>query len=199
MKSFRIVYMGTPEFAVAPLGSLLMNGFNVVGVVTAPDKPAGRGRSIQKSAVKVFAESNYIPVLQPDNLKDPEFIQSLKNLNADVLVVVAFRMLPEVVWKLPPAGTINLHASLLPDYRGAAPINHAIINGDTCTGITTFYITDKIDTGSILMREEINIFPFENAGDLHDRLTKQGARLVIRTLAGIADKSINGIYLFSKN
>lgn len=191
MKSFRIVYMGTPEFAVAPLGSLLMNGFNVVGVVTAPDKPAGRGRSIQKSAVKVFAESNYIPVLQPDNLKDPEFIQSLKNLNADVFVVVAFRMLPEVVWKLPPAGTINLHASLLPDYRGAAPINHAIINGDTCTGITTFYITDKIDTGSILMREEINIFPFENAGDLHDRLTKQGARLVIRTLAGIADKSIS--------
>lgn len=191
MKSFRIVYMGTPEFAVAPLGSLLMNGFNVVGVVTAPDKQAGRGRSIQKSAVKVFAESNYIPVLQPDNLKDPEFIQSLKNLNADVFVVVAFRMLPEVVWKLPPAGTINLHASLLPDYRGAAPINHAIINGDTCTGITTFYITDKIDTGSILMREEINIFPFENAGDLHDRLTKQGARLVIRTLAGIADKSIS--------
>jgi methionyl-tRNA formyltransferase len=190
MKSFRIVYMGTPEFAVAPLGSLLMNGFNVVGVVTAPDKPAGRGRSIQKSAVKVFAESNYIPVLQPDNLKNPDFIQSLKALNADVFVVVAFRMLPEAVWKLPPAGTINLHASLLPDYRGAAPINHAIINGETCTGITTFYITDKIDTGSILMREEIHIFPFENAGDLHDRLTKQGARLVIRTLTGIADKSI---------
>lgn len=191
MKSLRIVFMGTPEFAVAPLGSLLMNGFSVVGVVTAPDKPAGRGRSIQKSAVKVFAESNYIPVLQPDNLKDPEFIQSLKDLNADVFVVIAFRMLPEAVWKLPPAGTINLHASLLPDYRGAAPINHAIINGDTCTGITTFYISDKIDTGSILMREEINIFPFENAGELHDRLTKQGARLVIRTLAGIADKSIS--------
>lgn len=191
MKSLRIVFMGTPEFAVAPLGSLLMNGFSVVGVVTAPDKPAGRGRSIQKSAVKVFAESNYIPVLQPDNLKDPEFIQSLKDLNADVFVVIAFRMLPEAVWKLPPAGTINLHASLLPDYRGAAPINHAIINGDTCTGITTFYISDKIDTGSILMREEINIFPFENAGELHDRLTKQGARLVIRTLVGIADKSIS--------
>jgi methionyl-tRNA formyltransferase len=190
MKSLRIVYMGTPEFAVAPLGSLLMNGFNVVGVVTAPDKPAGRGRSIQKSAVKVFAESNYIPVLQPDNLKNPEFIQSLKALNADVFVVVAFRMLPEAVWKMPPAGTINLHASLLPDYRGAAPINHAIINGETCTGITTFYITGKIDTGSILMREEIHIFPFENAGDLHDRLTKQGARLVIKTLAGIADKSL---------
>lgn len=190
MKNLRIVFMGTPEFAVATLGSLLMNGFNVVGVVTVPDKPAGRGRSIQKSAVKVFAESSYIPVFQPNNLKDPEFIQNLKDLNADVFIVVAFRILPDSVWKLPQAGSINLHASLLPYYRGAAPINHAIINGETRTGVTTFFIDDYIDTGNILMMEEVHIYPFENAGDLHDRMTKLGARLVIKTLAGIADKSI---------
>jgi len=190
MKNLRIVFMGTPEFAVATLGSLLMNGFNVVGVVTVPDKPAGRGRSIQKSAVKEFAESSYIPVFQPNNLKDPEFIQDMKVLNADVFIVVAFRMLPDSVWKLPPSGTINLHASLLPYYRGAAPINHAIINGETRTGVTTFFIDDKIDTGNILLREEMQVSPFENAGDLHDRMTKLGARLVIKTLAGIADKSI---------
>ena len=182
--------MGTPEFAVATLGSLLMNGFNVVGVVTVPDKPAGRGRTIQKSAVKSFAESSYIPVFQPDNLKDSGFINTLKDLKPDIFVVVAFRMLPEAVWKIPSIGTFNLHASLLPDYRGAAPINHAIINGETRTGVTTFLIDDKIDTGNILLREEIHIFPFENAGDLHDRMTKLGARLVIKTLAGIADKSI---------
>jgi len=190
MKNLRIVFMGTPEFAVATLGSLLMNGFNVVGAVTVPDKPAGRGRSIQKSAVKEFAESGCIPVLQPKNLKDPEFIGNLKDLNPDLFVVVAFRMLPEAVWKLPPSGTINLHASLLPYYRGAAPINHAIINGETKTGVTTFYIDDKIDTGSILMREEMNIYPFENAGDLRDRMMKTGARLVIRTIESIADNSI---------
>lgn len=182
--------MGTPEFAVATLGSLLMNGFNVVGVVTVPDKPAGRGRAIQKSAVKNFAESSYIPVLQPANLKDADFINSLKDLNPDIFIVVAFRMLPEAVWKIPAIGTINLHASLLPDYRGAAPINHAIINGETRTGVTTFFIDNKIDTGNILLRDEIHIFPFENAGDLHDRMTKLGARLVIKTLAGIVDKSI---------
>ena len=191
MKSLRIVFMGTPEFAVATLGSLLMNGFNVVGVVTVPDKPAGRGRTIQKSAVKTFAESSYIPVLQPVNLKDPEFIRELEKLNPDLFIVVAFRMLPETVWKLPRLGTINLHASLLPDYRGAAPINRAIINGETRTGVTTFFIDDKIDTGNILLREEIHIFPFENAGDLHDRMTKLGARLVIKTLAGIADKTVS--------
>jgi methionyl-tRNA formyltransferase len=190
MKNLRIVFMGSPEFAVATLGSLLMNGFNVVGVVTVPDKPAGRGRSIQKSAVKVFAESSYIPVFQPSNLKDPEFIKSMKSLNTDVFIVVAFRMLPEAVWKLPNIGTINLHASLLPYYRGAAPINHAIINGEIRTGVTTFLIDEKIDTGNILLREELHIFPFENAGDLHDRMTKLGARLVIKTLAGIVDKSV---------
>jgi len=187
MKSLRVVFMGTPEFAVASLGSLLMNGYNVVAVVTAPDKPAGRGRRISKPAVKVFSESSYIPVLQPDNLKDPWFIEQLKKLKPDVFIVVAFRMLPEIVWKIPPKGTVNLHASLLPQYRGAAPINHAIINGESITGVTTFLIDDKIDTGNILLRQEVTIFPFENAGDLHDKLMKHGARLVIRTLEGIAE------------
>jgi methionyl-tRNA formyltransferase len=190
MKNPRIVFMGTPEFAVATLGSLLMNGFNVVGVVTAPDKPSGRGKKISKSAVKEFTEFSYLPIMQPENLKDREFINILKNLNADIFIVVAFRMLPEVIWKIPSIGTINLHASLLPHYRGAAPINHAIINGETVTGVTTFFIDDKIDTGNILLREEVPIFSFENAGDLHDRLMKQGARLIIRTLVGISENSI---------
>ena len=190
MKSLRIVFMGTPEFAVATLGSLLMNGFNVVCVVTAPDRPSGRGRKLTKSAVKIFAEINYLPVSQPENLKDPLFIDALKKLKADIFIVVAFRMLPEAVWKLPSIGTINLHASLLPHYRGAAPINHAIINGETMTGVTTFFIDDKIDTGNILLREGIQISPFDNAGDLHDRLMKYGARLVIRTLTGIVENSI---------
>jgi methionyl-tRNA formyltransferase len=186
MKSLRVVFMGTPEFAVAPLGSLLMNGYNVVSVVTSPDKPAGRGRTVTKSAVKLFSESNYLPLLQPENLKSPVFIERLKRLNADVFVVVAFRMLPEEVWRIPPKGTINLHASLLPQYRGAAPINHVIINGETMTGVTTFLIDEKIDTGNILLRQEVPVFPFENAGDLHDKLMKHGARLVIKTLEGIA-------------
>lgn len=190
MRNLRIIFMGTPEFAVTTLGCLLMNGFNVVGVVTTPDKPAGRGRKINKSAVKEFAEFSYLPIMQPENLKDPLFIDQLKKLNADLIIVVAFRMLPEVVWRIPAIGTINLHASLLPDYRGAAPINHAIINGETMTGITTFFIDDKIDTGNILLREEVQIFPFENAGDLHDRLMKQGARLVIRTIGYIAENKI---------
>jgi methionyl-tRNA formyltransferase len=190
MKNLRIVFMGTPEFAVATLGTLLMNGFNVTGVVTAPDRPAGRGRKVIKSAVKEFAEVSYLPVMQPENLKDPEFIKTLRALNADIFIVVAFRMLPEIVWKIPAIGTINLHASLLPHYRGAAPINHAIINGETLTGVTTFFIDNKIDTGNILLREGVQIFPFENSGDLHDRLMKHGARLVIKTLAGLADNSL---------
>jgi methionyl-tRNA formyltransferase len=193
MRNLRIVFMGTPEFAVATLGSLLMNGFNVVGVVTAPDKPAGRGRKLNKSAVKEFAEYSSLPILQPENLKDPEFLSELKKFNADLFIVVAFRMLPEIVWKMPVIGTINLHASLLPDYRGAAPINHAIINGETVTGVSTFFIDGKIDTGNILLREEVRIFPFENAGDLHDRLMKHGARLVIKTLSEIADNTIKQI------
>jgi methionyl-tRNA formyltransferase len=190
MKNLRIVFMGTPEFAVATLGSLLMNGYNVVGVVTAPDKPSGRGRKITKSAVKEFAEFSYLPVMQPQNLKDPAFAEALGKLNADLFIVVAFRMLPEVIWKMPSIGTINLHASLLPHYRGAAPINHALINGETVTGVTTFFIDDKIDTGKILLREEIRIFPFENAGDLHNRLKEYGARLVIKTLEGIAGNTL---------
>jgi methionyl-tRNA formyltransferase len=190
MKNLRIVFMGTPEFAVATLGALLMNGLNVVGVVTTPDKPAGRGRKTGKSPVKEFAEISNLPVMQPANLKDPEFVESLKNLNVDVIIVVAFRMLPEVIWRMPAIGTFNLHASLLPHYRGAAPINHAIINGETITGVTTFLIDDKIDTGNILLREEVHIFPFENAGDIHDRLMKQGARLVIRTLGELSENRI---------
>jgi methionyl-tRNA formyltransferase len=191
MKNLRLVFMGTPEFAVATLGSLLINGFNVVGVVTAPDRPAGRGRKVTKSAVKEFAEISNLPVMQPSNLNDPEFIDQLKILKADLFIVVAFRMLPEAVWKIPPLGTINLHASLLPDYRGAAPINHAIINGETITGVTTFFIDDKIDTGNILLREEVQIYPFENAGDLHDRLMKQGARLVVNTISELVENKLH--------
>ena len=190
MKNLRVVFMGTTEFAVASLGSLLMNGYNVVTVVTSPDKPAGRGQTLSKSAVKVFAETNYLPLLQPDNLKNPVFIERLRRLNADVFVVVAFRMLPEEVWRIPSKGTINLHASLLPQYRGSAPINHVIINGETISGVTTFLIDDKIDTGNILLREEVPVFQFENAGDLHDKLMKHGARLVIKTLQGISENNV---------
>jgi methionyl-tRNA formyltransferase len=191
MKNLRIVFMGTPEFAVATLGALLINdGVDVVGVVTAPDKPSGRGRKIVKSAVKEFAEFSKLNILQPVSLRDREFIEQLKDLKADFFIVVAFRMLPEAVWKIPPQGTINLHASLLPDYRGAAPINHAIMNGETTTGITTFLIDDKIDTGNILLQEEVSISPFENAGELHDRLMKFGARLVIRTISDLSDNKL---------
>ena len=190
MKNLRIVFMGTPEFAVATLGALLMNGYDVACVVTAPDKPAGRGRKIIKSAVKEFAEISSLPILQPVNLKDPAFTAALEEFKADIFIVVAFRMLPRVVWKIPSIGTINLHASLLPHYRGAAPINHAIINGETATGVTTFFIDENIDTGKILLTEETPIFPFENAGDLHYRLMKLGARLMIRTLEGISDKTL---------
>ena len=190
MKNFRIIFMGTPEFAVATLGSLLMNGYNVVGVVTTPDRHSGRGRKINKSAVKEFSEFSQLPIMQPDNLKDPVFIDNIKKLHPDIFVVVAFRKLPEVVWKIPAVGTFNLHASLLPHYRGAAPINHAIINGETITGVTTFFIDEKIDTGNILLREEVHISPFENAGDMHDRLMKHGARLVIRTLEGLSENNL---------
>lgn len=193
MKNLRILFMGTPEFAVATLGSLLMNGFNVVGVVTAPDKPSGRGRKISKPPVKEFAQVSCLPVFQPGNLKDPQFLREIRNLNPDVIIVVAFRKLPEAVWKIPPMGTINLHASLLPHYRGAAPINHAIINGEEKTGLTTFFINDQIDTGSILLRKEVQIFPNENAGDLEARLMKTGARLVIKTLEGLANNTLKPV------
>jgi methionyl-tRNA formyltransferase len=190
MKNLRIVFMGTPEFAVAALGSLLMNGFNVVVVVTTPDKPSGRGQKVTQSQVKQFADFSHLPVLQPANLKDPEFIKELGKFKADLFIVVAFRMLPEIIWKMPPSGTINLHASLLPHYRGAAPINHAIINGESITGITTFFINEKIDTGTIILREEVKIFQSETAGDLHDRLKVLGARLLIKTIRGITENTL---------
>ncbi len=190
MKSLRIIYMGTPAFAVAPLGSLLINGFNVAGVVTAPDRPAGRGRKMAMSPVGIFAQSSNLPLLQPGNLRSPDFIDRLKQFDADIFVVVAFRMLPEVVWAMPGLGTINLHASLLPQYRGAAPVNHVLINGEKTTGVTTFLIDHKIDTGNILMREEVQILPEDNAGDLSNRLMKHGAKLIISTIAGIAENSL---------
>ncbi len=193
MKNLKIIFMGTTEFAVASLGALLMNGFNVATVVTVPDKPAGRGRKVSKSAVKQFAEQNELPVLQPANLKDPLFLQELTQHNADVFLVVAFRMLPEVVWKMPSKGTINLHASLLPQYRGAAPINHVLINGETKTGVTTFFIDEKIDTGNIILQEETQIYPFENAGELHERLMNLGARLVIKTLSELSTNEIRSV------
>lgn len=190
MKEPKIVFMGTSEYAVATLGALLMNGKNVVAVVTAPDKPAGRGRKLSISPVKEFALFSSLPVLQPENLKDGEFIDTLKEIKADLFIVVAFRMLPSVVWKMPPLGTINLHASLLPHYRGAAPINWAIINGETKTGNTTFFIDEKIDTGNILLSEGLDIFPFECFSELHDRLMKQGALLMVKTINMLIDGSL---------
>ncbi|MBL7111686.1 MAG: methionyl-tRNA formyltransferase [Bacteroidales bacterium] len=184
-KDFRIVFMGTPSFAVQSLLSLIKAGYQVAGVVTAPDKPSGRGRKILPSPVKQCALENGIPVLQPEKLKDPGFIRELKKLNPDLQVVVAFRMLPEVVWELPPSGTINLHASLLPQYRGAAPINWAIINGEKITGITTFFIRHDIDTGNIILQEKLDISPDETAGELHDRLMMSGASLVEETVGKI--------------
>lgn len=181
----RIIYMGTPEFAIAPLKALLNEGFKVVAVVTAPDKPAGRGKKMQSPAVKTFALQEGLRVLQPEKLKDPEFLEEMRSLKPDLQVVVAFRMLPEQVWKLPRIGTFNLHASLLPQYRGAAPINHAIINGETETGVTTFLIDEKIDTGKILFRDKVNIPEHFTAGDLHDKLMETGASLVIKTVKAL--------------
>ena len=183
MEKLRIVFMGTPEFAVGILDTIIKNKYNVVGVITAADKPAGRGQKIKYSAVKEYALVNNLTLLQPTNLKDESFLSELKALNANLQIVVAFRMLPEVVWKMPELGTFNLHASLLPNYRGAAPINWAIINGDTKTGVTTFFIDDKIDTGAMILNSEIEIAPDENAGQLHDRLMELGSRTVLETLA----------------
>ena len=187
MRDLRIVFMGTPDFAVCILKGLLASNANVVGVITAPDKPAGRGRKIHQSAVKKFATENGLTVLQPTNLKDADFLSSLKELDANLQVVVAFRMLPTAVWKMPEFGTFNLHASLLPDYRGAAPINWAIINGETKTGVTTFFIDDKIDTGEIISQSEIEILDNETVGQLHDKLMHLGADLVNKTVQLIAD------------
>lgn len=186
-EKLRIVFMGTPHFAVESLKSLIDSGQNIVGIITAPDKPAGRGKQIQSSAVKNFAEEAGIStILQPGNLKSSEFIEELKNLKADLQVVVAFRMLPEVVWSMPAHGTVNLHASLLPDYRGAAPINWAIINGESETGITTFFIQKEIDTGKIIFREKVSIEQNTTAGELHDILMSKGADLLVKTVETIA-------------
>ncbi len=186
----KIVFMGTPDFAVASLEALLDAGENVVAVITAPDKPAGRGQKMQSSAVKTFAIKHHIPVLQPLKLKDPFFLKELKAFDADLQVVVAFRMLPEVVWNMPPKGTINLHASLLPQYRGAAPINHAIINGEKVTGVSTFFLTHEIDTGNILFSEKVSILPEDTAGDLHDKLMMVGAQLLTRTVKALAQGNV---------
>ncbi|MBN2778472.1 MAG: methionyl-tRNA formyltransferase [Bacteroidales bacterium] len=182
--------MGTPEFAVSSLKILLQNDFPVKAVVTATDKPAGRGNKIQFSDVKKFAIENNLHVLQPDNLKSPEFIEQLREINADLFIVVAFRMLPKQVWEMPKLGTFNLHASLLPDYRGAAPINHALINGDNNTGVTTFFINEEIDKGNIIFREETQILPTDNAGSLHDRLMEVGSKLVLKTVDAIQNQSV---------
>lgn len=175
--------MGTPEFAVGILDTIIKNNYEVVGVITAADKPAGRGQKIKYSAVKEYALAHHLKLLQPTNLKDEQFLEELKSLNANLQVVVAFRMLPEVVWKMSKLGTFNLHASLLPNYRGAAPINWAIINGETKTGVTTFFIDDKIDTGAMILSKETPITATENAGTLHDRLMEIGSEAVVETLA----------------
>jgi methionyl-tRNA formyltransferase len=190
MEKLRIIFMGTPEFAVGILDTIIKNNYDVVGVITAADKPAGRGQKIKYSAVKEYALENNLTLLQPTNLKDESFLAELKALNANLQIVVAFRMLPKVVWEMPSLGTFNLHASLLPNYRGAAPINWAIINGETKTGVTTFFIDDKIDTGAMILNSEIAIEPEENAGQLHDRLMLLGSKTVIDTLKVIENGNV---------
>jgi methionyl-tRNA formyltransferase len=192
-RDLRIVFMGTPEFAVASLDALVNAGCTIVGVVTAPDKPAGRGLKLQESAVKKYAVEKGLKILQPEKLKNPHFLEELQLLNADVQVVVAFRMLPEVVWNMPAMGTINVHASLLPQYRGAAPINWAIMNGEKQTGVTTFKLKHEIDTGDILLQEKINIGENETAGELHDRLKALGAKVLVRTIQGLADGTLKEV------
>lgn len=185
MRDLRIVFMGTPDFAVQTLKMIVEAGYEVVGVITAPDRPAGRGRKLQQSAVKQYAIKQGLKVLQPVNLKAEDFLDELRSLKANLQVVVAFRMLPRVVWEMPQYGTFNLHASLLPQYRGAAPINWAIINGETQTGVSTFFIDDKIDTGEMIMQEKVSISETESAGELHDKLMATGANLVLKTLEAL--------------
>lgn len=186
MRDLRIVFMGTPAFAVTILEGLLSNNYNIVGVITAPDRPAGRGQKVRKSAVKLCAEAHDLQILQPTNLKSEDFQKSLEALKPNLHIVVAFRMLPKSVWALPEFGTFNLHASLLPQYRGAAPINWALIHGETETGVTTFFIDEKIDTGAVILQETLVIDPTENAGSLHDRLMLAGSDLVLKTVEAIA-------------
>jgi len=191
LNSFRVVFMGTPEFAVASLDALVKAGYNIVGVVTAPDKPAGRGMKMQQSEVKKYALKHHLKVLQPEKLKDPAFLEELKSLQADLQIVVAFRMLPEVVWNMPAKGTINLHGSLLPQYRGAAPINWAVINGEKETGVTTFKLKHEIDTGDILLQESFPIDENETAGDVHDKMKDIGAQLLVKTVQGLVDGTVS--------
>lgn len=193
LSDLRIVFYGTPDFAVASLNALVQAGANVIAVVTAPDKPAGRGMQLNASAVKQYALEKGLPVLQPVKLKDPEFIAELQSLKADLQVVVAFRMMPEVVWDMPPLGTINVHASLLPQYRGAAPINWSIINGETETGVTTFKLKHEIDTGDILLQKSTPIEPGDNIGTLYEKLMKMGGELLVETVKGLAEGTINEI------
>lgn len=193
MRDLRIVFMGTPDFAVATLDALVKAKLNVVGIVTAPDKPAGRGQKMQQSAVKKYALDHNLTILQPINLKSEEFLDQLKNLNGNLQIVVAFRMLPKAVWQLPEYGTFNLHASLLPNYRGAAPINWAIINGETKTGVSTFFIDEKIDTGNIILQEEVAIGDDETLGELHDKLMKVGSSLVVKTVQLIEKGTVQTI------
>lgn len=181
----RVLYMGTPEFAVAPLVTLIQNNYTIIAVVTAPDKPAGRGKKIQESAVKKIAASHNLPVLQPTNLRDEAFVQTVRDLAPDLIFVVAFRMLPKCIWEIPPLGTCNLHASLLPQYRGAAPINWALVHGETETGVTTFFINEEIDTGHIIAQKKVAIEYTDTAGDLHDKLMHVGASLVLETVKNI--------------
>ena len=192
-KEIRIVFMGTPDFAVESLIALVANGYNVVGVITAPDKPAGRGRQLSESAVKQYAVQQSLPILQPEKLKNPEFIAELESLKADLQIVVAFRMLPEIVWSMPPMGTFNLHGSLLPQYRGAAPLNWAVINGERQTGVTTFLLSHEIDTGRIMFQEKIEIAENDTVGDLHDRLMVIGASLVVKTVVALANGNVEAI------
>lgn len=182
----RIVFMGTPEFAVASLDAIVRAGYPVVGVITAPDKPAGRGMQLQGSAVKKYAQEKGLHILQPDKLKNPAFLEELRALRADLQIVVAFRMLPEAVWNMPPMGTVNLHGSLLPQYRGAAPINWAVINGEKGTGVTTFQLQHDIDTGNILLQDRFPIGDTDTAGEVHDRMKEIGARLLVHTIDGLA-------------
>jgi methionyl-tRNA formyltransferase len=186
----KIIFLGTPDFAVATLDAMVQHQLNVVAVVTAPDKPAGRGMKLQQSAVKKYAVEHQIPLLQPEKLRNEEFLQALKSYQADLQVVVAFRMLPEVVWNMPPLGTINVHASLLPNYRGAAPINWAIINGEAASGVTTFKLKHEIDTGDILLQEKVIITETDNAGILHDKLMTTGAQLLVKTIDELRNNTL---------
>ncbi len=193
MEALRIIFMGTPEFAVGILDNILQNNYKVVAVITAPDRPAGRGQKIKFSAVKEFAMQKDLPILQPTNLKDEEFLAELQSYNANLQIVVAFRMLPELVWKMPSLGTFNLHASLLPQYRGAAPINWALINGDKTTGVTTFFIDNKIDTGAVILSKSLAIKENENAGELHDRLMLLGSVAVVKTLNLLENEKVTPV------